>query len=441
MAVKTFKGGGHIPHFKSFSEGKPIEQLSCPKEVVIPMVQHIGAPCKPIVKVGDQVRVGQEIGESGGFVSAPIHASVAGKVIAIEPRIHGGGKEINSVVIEVDPTAPQFEVPEVRADLSQMSAQEIVVCIRDAGIVGMGGAGFPTHVKLSPPDDKPIDTVILNGAECEPFLTADHRYMLERADDMIIGLRALMKAVSAKQGYIGIEDNKPDAIAKLVELVASMDNVEVVALETKYPQGGEKQLITALTGKEVPSGGLPMDVGVIVQNVGTAVAVAEALQKGLPLIERVVTVTGPNVPKSGNYLIKVGTPLRHVLQACGVDGLDGGKVIMGGPMTGTAQGDLDAVVVKTTSGIVVMPKDMVAPAYKSEHCIRCGKCVEQCPMYLYPNQISIFAEADMVKEMAQWDIVDCIECSLCSYVCPSKRPIVEMIKLAKPKVWALQEKS
>lgn len=297
MKSKTFKQGGHIPHYKSLTQGKPIEALPVPEEVVISLAQHIGAPCDSLVAVGDVVSLGQKIGDSAAHVSAPVHSSVNGVVTAVEPRPHCSGKLVPSIVIKVS-DAGQWD-QQGGQDLEFYSTKEILDTIREAGIVGLGGAGFPTRVKLSPPAHKPIDTVILNGAECEPFLTADHRCMLEMAKELIFGTLVVMKVLGASRGFIGIEDNKPDAITHLQQVLQDNPNIEVVPLATKYPQGGEKQLIFSITGREVPRGGLPMDVGVVVQNIGTAVAIAQALSLSKPLIERVVTVSGPAVPQIG----------------------------------------------------------------------------------------------------------------------------------------------
>lgn len=430
VEAKTFKYGVHIPHYKGFSEDKRLTGMSLPKRVIIPLLQHLGATCEPLVSVGDLVEAGQKIGESQSFISAPVHASVSGRVVAVEPRAHCNGEKVNSIVIK--PDAEQKEFTAIDRDLSQMSVEELLQCVKDAGIVGMGGAGFPTKVKMAPPPSKPIDTVIINGAECEPFLTADHRAMLEMQEDLIHGIKVLMKAVGAKTAFIGIENNKPDAIAELTKWTEKEPAIEIAALQTKYPQGGEKQLINAILGRTVPSRGLPMDVGVVVQNVGTTIAISRAIKTGMPLIERIVTVSGPKVPKSGNYIVKLGTPIGHILRECGVDDLNGSKLIMGGPMTGRTLYDLNVPVIKTTSGIVVLPPEMVKEFTAYSDCVNCGRCVEHCPMSLYPNKISIYSDAKMYGEVAKWDVIDCIECGICSYLCPADRPIVDMIKRVKP---------
>lgn len=436
----TFKGGTHPPHSKKATENLSLERANEPKTVVIPMQQHIGAPCEPVVQVGDEVKVGQKIGEAKGFVSTPIHSSVSGKVVAIEPRLYSGGMAVTSVVIESD--MQNTVSPEVKAkgDLSGLSAEDIKNIIKEAGIVGMGGATFPTHVKLSPPPDKKVDTVILNGAECEPYLTADHRLMLENPEDVVFGLQAFMKVLGVKKGYIGIETNKPDALEKVFEAAKGIEDIEVVALKTKYPQGAEKQLIYACTNREVPSGGLPADAGVVVNNVGTAAAVAKAIKTGMPLIERIVTVTGAGVNNPKNLIVKIGTSFREVIEQCG--GLKGktGKLIAGGPMMGIAQFSLDIPVIKGTSGILVLSEEE-ARLPEPSNCIRCGKCVETCPINLMPLNISAYSLAGRYEEAEACNALDCIECGSCSFVCPAKRPLVDSIRVSKREILARRKKA
>ncbi len=435
MEAKAFLGGLNIPHYKSFSEKKPITDISLPGEIIIPLSQHTGAPCKPLVKVGDKVKAGQKIGESDSFVSAPVHASLSGTVKSIEDKPFVTGDMVESIVIEVDREQVSIEMTE--NDLDKVSKDDILEAVREAGIVGMGGAAFPTSVKLKPPPDKPIDALIINGCECEPFLTCDHRIMLEKADEMLKGIDLLLKVLGASKCYICIEDNKKDAIETLKE---KNDDPQIVLMKmpTKYPQGSEKQLIKATLGREVPPGGLPFDVGVLVQNVGTAVAIYEAVKFGKPLIERVVTVTGQNIKEPGNIMVKIGTPLSHVIEECGGIVKEPAKVIVGGPMTGFAQETLEAPVVKGTTGITVLPPEMAFEELDYTDCIRCGKCVEYCPMLLYPNQISIYCEAGMYSEAEEWNTMDCIECGICAYVCPAKRPIVYFVQRAKPAIQKLQ---
>lgn len=436
----TFKGGTHPPHSKKATENLAIERAKEPKVVVIPMQQHIGAPCEPIVQVGDEVKVGQKIGEAKGFVSSPVHSSVSGKVVAVEPRLYSGGMAVPCVVIESDMqnTVSAEIVP--KGDLANLSAEDIKNIIKEAGIVGMGGATFPTHVKLAPPPDKKVDTVILNGAECEPYLTADHRLMLEYPEDVVFGLQALMKALGVKKGFIGIETNKPDAIERVFEAAKGIEGIEVVALKTKYPQGAEKQLIYACTNREVPSGGLPADAGVVVNNVGTAAAVAKAVKTGMPLIERIVTVTGAGVNNPKNLLVKIGTSFKEIIEQCG--GLKGktGKVIGGGPMMGITQFSLDVPAIKGTSGILVLSEEE-ARLPEPSNCIRCGKCVEVCPINLMPVNISAYSLADKHEQAEALNAMDCIECGSCSFVCPAKRPLVDSIRVSKREILARRKKA
>lgn len=432
MSVKTFNRGVFLPHYKEFTEEKAITAIALPEEVVIPLSQHIGAPCKAVVSVGDKVKTGQKIGESTGFVSSNIHASVDGAVMAIEPRPNFTGAEAESVVIKVD--AEQAEPQWTERDIDSMSADDIKKAINEAGIVGMGGAAFPTNVKLSPP--KPVDTIIINACECEPFLTCDHRLMVEATDALVEGAKIIGGLVDAQKIIFGVETNKPDGIEVLESKVADEDAIEVVKLDVKYPQGSEKQLIKAALDREVPPGKLPFEVGVIVHNVGTAIAVYEACRFGKPLYERVLTVSGDGVAEPGNVLVRIGTPVGHVIEQCG--GFKGvsdpaeftGKVVVGGPMTGWAQNNLDAAVVKGTSGILVFTEELLV---EGEHmpCVRCARCVEHCPMYLYPNSISVNAERELYQDAVEWGAMDCFECGVCVYVCPSNRPIVHLVRETK----------
>jgi electron transport complex protein RnfC len=412
--------------------------MPLPRRVVIPLQQHTGAPCQPVVKEGDAVAAGQKIGESTGFVSAPVHASIAGKVTAVTALPHPAiASPVRAIVIEApaEGTVDGGSWPEPR-DWQGLSATEIRDRVKEAGIVGLGGAAFPTHVKLSPPPAKTVDTLILNGVECEPFLTADHRLMVEKAEGIIEGARIILKALGLPKAFIGIEANKPDAIAHLGERCRALGApVEVVALKVKYPQGAEKQLIKAVVNREVPSGGLPFDVGVIVQNVGTAFAVFEAVTRGKPLIERVLTVNGDGVKERKNLLVRIGTPFSEVIAFCGgitaePDGTEGARrVIMGGPMMGLSQYTLDVPVVKGTSGILVMAKG--ARGEPSTICIKCGRCVQVCPMSLMPNRISDYAEIEKFDLCDSFGVRDCMECGACAYICDVRRPIVHLVKYAK----------
>lgn len=434
MRARTFRGGVHPPENKGWTERKPIEDAPLPKRVVIPLHMHTGAPARPLVKEGDAVRAGQPIGEPGGFVSAAVHASISGKVTAIQPHLHPAmAALVPSVVIET----PEGESPDggswpAPADWSGLSADDLRARIRDAGIVGMGGAAFPTHVKLTPPKDKRIDALILNGVECEPYLTADHRLMLEQADAVIGGARIFMKILGLPRAYLAIERNKPDAIAFLSERCRAVKApLEVVPLKVKYPQGAEKQLIKAILNREVPSGGLPFDVGAVVQNVGTAAAAHDAVARGKPLIERILTVTGAGVKEPKNLRVRIGTPFADVIARCGGFTSEEGerKIIMGGPMMGLAQYSLDVPVVKGTSGILVLTDGVRAG--KETSCIKCGRCVAICPMYLMPNRISDYAEIDRFEQCDEYGVKDCMECGACAYVCDVKRPIVHLVKYAK----------
>lgn len=437
MGLLTFKGGTHPPHGKKYSEKKAIEKAKDPKVVKIPLSQHIGAPCKPIVEKGDYVKVGQKIGEPLAFVSAPVHSSVSGTVKSVgNEKIAGGSGQC--IVIESD---GKFEVSEnvtKKGDLENLSGKEILGIIKEAGIVGMGGAGFPTHVKLSPPPEKEIDLLILNGAECEPFLTADHRLMLERADDIIYGLKALMKVLEVDKGYIGIENNKPDAI-KVMKEAAKGEKIVVQGLKTKYPQGAEKQLIDAISGREVPSGGLPMDAGAVVNNVATAYAVAQAIKTGMPLIDRICTITGNAVSEPKNLEIRVGTQISEIIEQCGGFSETPGKIILGGPMMGRATSSVDVPSTKTTSGILIFDKEE-AIIDEPVYCIKCGKCVDVCPINLLPVYLSSHAEHGNLNKVKELNVMDCIECGSCSFVCPSKRRLLEGIRLGKNRVRSMKQK-
>ena len=432
MGVFSFKGGVHPPYNKDLTNSKSIVPANLPKELVIPMSQHIGAPCEPTVAVGDNVKEGQLIGKSTSFVSAPIHSPTSGKVKKIEERLHPLGKKVLSVVIEPDGENEKVYMEPLGDDPAKIDAEKILERVKEAGIVGMGGATFPTHIKFSPPKDKPIDTLILNGCECEPYLTADHRIMLERGNDVVLGARMIAKVLKVKRIIIAIENNKPDAIEELKSLSSPYD-IEVVATATKYPQGAEKMLIKALLDREVPSGGLPMDVGVVVSNVGTSAAVCEAVRDGKPLIERVVTVTGNAVKKPGNFLSKIGIPIASLVeQAGGVEG-NLGKIIMGGPMMGISQPSMDVPIMKGSSGILLLQKeDYMTLDFRA--CIKCSFCVRVCPVHLLPSTLSIIGEAKKWELAEKYGVNDCIECGSCAYVCPSKRPIVHFIKTTKAKL-------
>ncbi len=435
----TFKGGIHPPCSKR-TEELAIAEMPAPAEVAVLLSQHIGAPCGALVKPKDTVQVGQKIGDADSFVTAPVHASVSGTVTGVKPRPHPLGMAVSAVLIESDGQNTLDDSIKPREDLNSLSSKEIIDIVREAGMVGMGGATYPTHGTLSPPKDKTIDTVILNGAECEPYLTADHRLMLERPADVVKGLDLVMRAVSVKKGFVGIETNKPNAIEIMEKAVADsgLGSIEVVGLQTKYPQGAEKNLIDAILAREVPSGTLPFEVGALVQNVGTACAIYDAVANGIPPIERVVTVTG-RVKEPKNVRVKVGTPLRDLIDFCG--GQDGPphKIIMGGPMMGLAQYSLDVPVTKGTSGVLVLSEED-SPYIEEEPCIRCGRCLNACPMHLMPCNIADAAAAEDWDDADRYGVLDCVECGSCTYVCPASRPIVQYAKLAKGVLMARRKK-
>jgi electron transport complex protein RnfC len=440
MKLLTFKGGIHPPHNKHKTKGLSLEKAKVPDLVIIPLQQHIGAPCEPVVKVGEEVKLGQKVGEPKGFVGAPVHSSVSGKVAAIEKRPHPGGGMVLAVVIESDGLDTPDENVKPKEKLEDLTADQIKNIMREAGLVGMGGAAFPTQVKFSPPPDKKIDTVILNGAECEPYLTSDHRLMLERSKDVVNGIKAMMKAVNVEKGYIAIEENKPDAIKAVTEAAKGEESIKVVALKAKYPQGAEKQLIKACTGREVPSGGLPMDSGVIVNNVGTAAALACAIDTGMPLVERIVTVTGSGIKEPRNLIVRIGTPFADVIEQCGGLEDDIGKIIHGGPMMGIAQYTIEVPVIKGTSGMLILKEQDLGLSQESP-CIKCAKCVDACPIGLMPTKLEGFAQKGMMQEAEEYNAVDCIECGSCSFVCPAKRPLVERIRLIKADIIAERRKA
>ncbi|MGI6149158.1 MAG: electron transport complex subunit RsxC [Firmicutes bacterium] len=435
MSLKTFFGGIHPKYAKELTAESPVEILSAPETVVVPMLQHIGAPAVPTVKKGDEVLAGQVIGEATQPVSAPVHSPVSGKVVAVTDRPHVNGRSVLSVVIENDGENKWVEL-EPHPDPVQLDRSVILDKIRAAGIVGMGGAGFPTAVKLRPPKDAAIDVLLINGSECEPYLTSDHRLMLESAADVILGAKLLAKACGAKKIVIGVEDNKRDAVAELKKHAGA---IEIVLLDTKYPQGGEKQLIKAVTGREVPSNGLPFQAGVVVQNVATAAAVAQAVRDGKPLVERIVTVTGSVINEPRNFLVPIGTPLHNLIEAAGGFTEEPGKVLVGGPMMGMAQHSLDAPVVKTVNGILALSKgEAVVP--EPLPCIKCARCVDVCPVYLLPLRLEAFGMHEMWDEAKEYGAMDCIECGCCTYICPSKRPLLHYIRVAKNQIVAMSRK-
>jgi len=433
--LKTFsKGGVHPPEAK-LSAAVAISVLPIPQVVYIPLSQHIGAPSEPVVAKGDKVLVGELLAKSTGFVSANIHSSVSGTVESIELLVDASGypKPVVKISVEGDEWHPSIDRSSDFSRPKGLTSREVVDAIQSAGIVGLGGATFPSHVKLTVPSGKTAEVLIINGVECEPFLTADHRLMVEKGREVLAGVQLLMTALGVSRAYVGIENNKQDAISLFKLLISEFEGIEVVSLKVKYPQGGEKQLIKAVIDREVPSGGLPIDVGAVVHNVGTAFAVYEAIAKRKPLFERIVTVTGSSLNEPKNFLVRIGTPVSALIEAVGGLPEDTGKVISGGPMMGKALSNLAAPVTKGTSGILIMPQDKTTrPA--AEVCIRCSKCVGVCPMGMEPYLLIKLARKNMVERLEHERVMDCMECGSCSYTCPANLPLLDYIKLGKAEV-------
>ncbi len=433
--MKTFpKGGVHPPENKMASKAS-IKILPVPSMVKIPVAQHIGTPAEVVVARNDQVKVGQVIAKSGGFISSNIHSSVSGKVQKIDKLPDASGYRQSMVIIEVDGDEWLESIDRSDTLVTEISAtrEEIVAKTLEMGIVGLGGATFPTHVKLSVPKGKKAEVLIINGVECEPYLTSDHRLMLEKGEEILVGTQILMKALDVSKAYIGIESNKPDAIQHLSGIASKYDGIEVVPLKVMYPQGGEKQLIKAIIDREVPSGGLPIDVGTVVHNVGTTFAVYEAVQNNKPLFERVVTVTGKDVKDPANYMVRIGASVTDLLDASGGIPDGTGKIINGGPMMGKAIGSTDIPVTKGTSGIVLIPEDK-AKRNKIQNCIRCGKCISVCPMGLEPYLLMSLSELSRWEDVELNKAMDCMECGSCSFTCPASRPLLDYIRLGKSNV-------
>lgn len=434
--LRTFKLGGIHPSDNKFSKGAAIEIMPLPKRVAIPLSQHIGAPAEAVVSKGDKVLVGDLIGRASGFVSSNIHSSVSGTIASIEAVSDTSGIKKVSVVIDVEADVWNSAI-DTSKDLKKgcsLSSKEIITKIAEAGIVGMGGATFPTQVKLSVPPGKRADYLIINGVECEPYLTSDHRVMLERCEELLVGVDILRKALEVSKAYIGVENNKPDAIDLLrAKAAAYGPSIEVVPLKVQYPQGGEKQLIDAIVGRQVPSGALPIDVNSVVQNASTALAVYEAVMKNKPLFERVVTITGKGVANPRNLQVRIGTPLSELLAYCNIDVAEAGKVINGGPMMGRAVANLSGSVTKGTSGVLLM-QDAEARRAAESPCIRCGKCVGVCPMGLEPYLINAMSRLGRYEELEAHKATDCIECGSCSYTCPANIALLDYIRVAKAEV-------
>ncbi len=431
-AKRTFSHGIHPPEHKDATKDKPIRRLPFPPEMIIPLSQHAGAPAVPIVREGQEVVRGEPIARPGGFVSVAMHAPATGVVRRIALAPSSAGHMVPAIHLKLHPGAGQEILYGAPVDPDALGAEETIQAIQEAGIVGLGGAAFPTHVKLAVPEGKHIDTIIANGCECEPYLTADYRTMLERPDHLFTGLRIVLRASGAKQAIIGIEDNKADAADLLASRVPPDLPVEIRLVEAKYPQGAEKMLIKALLDREVPSGGLPVDVHAAVFNVGTLAQIGELVPRHGGLIERIVTVTGPGVERPGNYLMPLGTPLAFVLEYTGVKP-DVAEVILGGPMMGFAVGAWDIPVTKGVTGILVLTRDRMMPTTTKVYpCIRCGSCLRACPMHLNPSQLGMLASRRRYDEMAEkYHLMDCFECGCCSYVCPSNIPLVQSMRIAK----------
>ena len=431
-SLEGWYGGIHPVEGKEPTEHKALVRFPVPETVVIPLSMHLGAPANAIVNVGDYVKMGQKIGEAAGFISAPVHSSVSGTVIAIEDRPHATRGTCPSIVIANDGKDLLDESIKPNKSLDELTAEEIIGIVKEAGIVGMGGAGFPTYVKLNP--GKPIDAVLVNACECEPMLTADHRVLLEFADDIIFGLLAEMKTVNAPKGIIVIEENKPDAIALLREKTADIEGIEIMEVATQYPQGGEKMLIKRAMGRSVPSGKLPADVGACVSNVSTVKAIADAIKTGMPLIERVTTVTGKYIPNPTNFIVRVGTSAAALVEACGGISAEDVLVKAGGPMMGFPQTTLDTPIMKGSNGIIAIDTDCAEP----NECIKCGRCVDVCPMELKPLHYFKLVGAQDWQGCKDMNIMDCMECRCCEYICSSKLPLVTMIKMGKNGVRGLK---
>lgn len=430
MKKLSFKGGIFLDGSKKQTAALPVRTLKPPKLLYFPLQQHIGAMLEPIVKPGDYVRMGQKLADSHATLSVPLHASVSGKVLSVVAHPHPNGSYVKTIVIENDGRDTPAS-PLCRKQPEAMSRPEMIGVIREGGIVGLGGAGFPTHIKLSPPPDKPITHILVNGAECEPYISSDHRVMLERTEEVLEGIALVMRLFPQAKAVIAVEDNKSDAVRAILSHIEKQHlDITVLTLLEKYPQGSEKHLIYAATGREVPSGGLPMDVGCVVLNIATTAAVAHAVIQGMPLMSRVVTVSGSAVRQPGCFSVRIGTPFADVIAAAGGTVAPPGKIIMGGPMMGVAGFSFNAPVVKTTSSVLIMTEQAAQIAAEAP-CVRCGKCAAVCPMRLRPLLLHAYAMHEDWEKCRKENIFDCIECGCCSYVCPSKRNIVQSVRLGK----------
>jgi len=431
IGKNSFKGGANVPHYKNTLECKT-EAMGIPDKVVIPMLQHIGAPCNPVVSKGDTVKLGQLIGSSESYVSAPIHASVSGKVTDISTILTSVGTFVPAVVIEPD---KKQEIHEDVKPPRVTNREEFLEAVKQSGLVGLGGAGFPTHVKLSVQPGRKIDYLLINGAECEPFITSDYREMVENGEGIIEGAKIIMKFLGIPKTIIGVEDNKPEAISKLTALTRNEKDIDVVRLKSRYPQGGEKVLIYALTGRKVPSGKLPLDIGVIVINVNSASFINEYIKTGMPLVKKRVTIDGPAVARAANVEVPIGTQIKDVFDYCGGFKNPPAKIIMGGPMMGVTQYSLELPVMKQTNAVLAFDENM-AKVMEENPCIRCGRCVNACPMNLLPLTMNALVRNNKIEELGKYHIMDCMECGSCSFVCPSKRHLVQSFKLGKARLRA-----
>jgi Na+-translocating ferredoxin:NAD+ oxidoreductase subunit C len=434
MKALGFLHGVHPPERKELTEKVPIRRMPFPDEVVLPVRQHAGKPARLIVKRGDRVERGDTLAVADGFISAPVHASASGRITAIEQWPHPDGTTAMAVRIAVDPHSAQVPRPRVVPDWRQLTPQQIVQAVQDAGVVGLGGAAFPTHVKLAPPKDAKVEVVLVNGAECEPYLTTDHRSMVEFPERVHLGVRIMLRALGVSKAVIGVEKNKPDAIERLRATAPADLDVTVLPLTVKYPQGAEKMLIRSVVGKEVPSGKLPVSVGVVVQNVGSAATIGEVFETGLPLVERIVTVSGHGVKRPSNLIVPVGTRLRDLLAYCGGLTDDAAEILFGGPMMGLPVANLDTPILKGTTGVVVLTTADVR-AQVSYPCIHCGYCLEACPVFLDPQHLGSLAQAGRFEEMQQQHhLADCMLCGSCAYVCPSNIPLSQLFQTSKAAV-------
>jgi len=440
MGLATFKGGIHPYEGKELSENKPVQVLQPKGEMVFPLSQHIGAPAKPLVTAGDQVLVGQKIGEPGGFISACVISSVSGTVKTIEPRMVANGSMVPSVIIENDGKYQTVEGFGKERDPKTLSKEEIRNLVKEAGVVGLGGAGFPTHVKLTPKDESKIDTIIVNGAECEPYLTSDYRMLLEEPESIIKGLNIILQLFDNAKGVIGIESNKPEAIKLMTELVKDEPRITVCPLQPKYPQGGERTLIYAVTGRKINSTMLPADAGCMVDNVDTVISIYNAVVKGIPLIRRIITVTGDAIANPQNYNVRTGTSYTELIEASGGFKTEPEKVISGGPMMGQALFNFNIPVTKTSSALTCLTKDEVAVNAPTA-CIRCGRCVKVCPGNIVPQMIMDAAERSDLERFVKLNGMECCECGCCAYICPARRPLTQAFKEMGKEVAASRKKA